>query len=62
MHVYKSVCLSVCVVLVKCRAENRLEVDIVLRRAVGYASLNRPDSYAELIVGKEPGKQPDYCS
>lgn len=34
----------------------------VLHRAVGYASLNRPDSYAELIAGKEPGMQPDYFS
>lgn len=57
MHVYNSVCLSVCVVPVKCWAEDRLEVG-----AVRYASLNRPDSYAELIVGKEPGMQPNYCS
>lgn len=57
MHVYNSVCLSVCVVPVTCWAEDRLEVG-----AVRYASLNRPDSYAELIVGKEPGMQPNYCS
>lgn len=62
MHVYNSVCLSVCVVPVKCCAENRLEVGAILHRAVRYASLTRPDSYAELIVGKEPGMEPNYCS
>lgn len=51
-----------CVVPVKCWAEDELEVGAVLHRAVGYASLNRPDSYAELIAGKEPGMQPDYFS